>query len=144
MIDPFFTSMTCIAGLLALSNFYALNGWRKNLRAKRIAQDTAAYERNERANINAAYNQTTELYYKVCAQLNGEVLARDEALDHASRWHAVATDLEDRLRKIEQARHASAKHARAVQLDRQRAAILEKARELRAAPDAAADLQEAA
>lgn len=69
---------------------------------------------------------------------------RDNAIDKAIRWGGqlfdtrcrlveaidARTDLEDRLRQIEQQRHNAAVKARAAQLAQQRAAVLAKAHEV--------------
>jgi hypothetical protein len=48
----------------------------------------------------------------------------------AVEWSEQAIDAEDRLRKIEQARHLSAKHARAAQLAAKRLQVVGKAAEI--------------
>ena len=82
MIDAF-TAMTGVAAWLAGTSLYALNGWRKALKARDIAKDNAAHWQQE---------------YERGRSMNGRFIKYyTEASDRAA-------DLEDQLRTIERQR----------------------------------------
>jgi len=83
----------------------------------------AAYQENEKEIYLRAYKDTKAKYYRAHTALDAADLVIAEQRNRM-------IDAEDRLRKIEQQRHLSAKHARAAQLAKQRQAILDKAGQL--------------
>jgi hypothetical protein len=69
--------------------------------------------------------------FAICkAELRAGTKALRESGDFISHYRDRAIDAEDRLRKIEQARHLSAKHARAAQLAAKRLQVVGKAAEI--------------
>ena len=153
MIDPF-TGMTIVAGSLAGMATFATAGWSYNLKWKRYwakeaeeAQGQALKALDQRDAATALADRLQSQIDQSCTNFIALSDLQTATLGLLVASRARATDLEDRLRKIEQARHASAKHARAAQIAQRKAlrdaTTAEVARTTKRV-DAADDLQEAA